>query len=279
MIKEAAKYYNLKELWNNLSRHPENRVFIAGGSDLTISLKKGSVKTDCLVDISDIKELSLIEDRDDHIFVGAGVKISEFKKNDLVKKYFPAMLEAIRYFASPSIRNTATLGGNLANSSPSADGVLALVASRAVAVLNYYNQRKNSDIKDIFLGPKKNSLKKDELIEGFLIPKWEHRALFFKSMARKIFGISKAGLCICLNQKNGFIKDISIAVSSVAPVVKRCFETESFLKDKKIDLSVIEFAMGIISDEVSPITDHRSTNDYRREIIKVFLKRALNSIR
>jgi xanthine dehydrogenase FAD-binding subunit len=275
MINEAVKYYSLNELWKNIKKLSPKRRYIAGGSDIVISHHYDDLNTDLLVDISDIKELNIVKETSDSVFIGAAVKISEFKKNNIIKRYIPALYECVDYYASPSVRNIATLGGNLVNSSPCADGVLALVASGAKVVRNLYGKQKISDIFDVIIGPKKTSLKRDELIEGFIVPKWEHRAVFLKMMPRKIFGISKAGLCVCANLKGNLFKDIRISASSVGPAVIDCKKTSRFLTDKEITKDIINKARDIISAEISPIDDHRSTADYRREITAVFLQRAI----
>jgi CO/xanthine dehydrogenase FAD-binding subunit len=278
MINEAVKYYSLNELWNGIKKLPEKRRYIAGGSDMVISHHYDDVDADALVDISDIKELRVIKESRNSVFIGAGVRISELAESSIIKKHIPALYKCVDFYASPSVRNIATLGGNLVNSSPCADGVLALVASGAMVMTNLYGRRKISEISDIVVGPKKTSLKTDELVEGFIVPEWEHEAAFFKMMPRKIFGISKAGLCVCADVKKYSFKKIRISVSSVGPVIINCHKTEGFLVGKKITDELVEQAKEIIRDEISPIDDHRSTADYRSEIIGVFLERAVKSL-
>ncbi|NLI10704.1 MAG: hypothetical protein GX447_08135 [Elusimicrobia bacterium] len=269
------KYYSLKELWSSLNKLNKSRKYLAGGTDLTISLSYGEEKTELWIDISDIKELSLIEDRKEFVFIGAGIKVSQLENNPIVKKWVPALAESVKYYASPSIRNTATLGGNYVNASPCADGVLALAASQASVVLNLKNRRRTLPLLSIIKGPKKIDLKKDEIAEGFLVPKIKHEAVFYKMMARKRFGISKAGLCICYRANNKKLEYVSIALSSVAPSIVKAPKTEEFLKNKKIDQNIVKKACEIIKSEISPIDDIRSQAEYRKEIISVFLQRAL----
>lgn len=278
MISEAVKYYSLDELWNNIKMLSPKRRYIAGGSDIVISHRYNDLNADLLVDISDIKELNIVKENFDSVFIGSAVKISEFQKNSIVKRYVPALYECVDMYASPSVRNIATLGGNLVNSSLCADGVLALVASGARVVRNLYGKRRLSDIFDVIIGPKKTSLKKDEIVEGFIVPKWEHKAVFFKMMPRKIFGISKAGLCVCANLKGNLFKDIRISASSVGPTVIDCKKTSKFLTDKEITDDIIDKAKDIISAEISPIDDHRSTAEYRKEITAVFLQKAIKKL-
>ncbi len=272
------KYYSLKELWKDLPKLDKSRKYLAGGTDLSISMAYGEDDSKVWVDISDIKELSVIEERGKEIFIGACVKISEFEKNPVIKKWAPALTESVKYYASPSIRNTATIGGNYANASPCADGVLAMAAMDAKVVLNLKGRRRILPLLSIVKGPKKIDLRKDELVEGFLIAKKKREALFFKMMARKRFGISKAGLCICYQKEKNALKEAAISLSSVAPSVIRAPKTENFLKNRIITPELIRQACEIIKNEISPIDDIRSQAYYRREIVSVFLERALGKI-
>ncbi|MEF3279497.1 MAG: FAD binding domain-containing protein [Elusimicrobiota bacterium] len=275
MILKVKKYYLLKDLFLNIKKLPSSRMYIAGGSDISVLIKNSNINAECLIDISDIKELNIIKKEGDSIFIGSAVKIAELEKNSLIKRFAPALYECVSYYASPSIRNIATLGGNLANASPCADGVLALMALRAKAVLNLYGKRRICKVDDILVRPKKTLLKKDELIEGFIVDKFFEKSVFIKTIGRKAFGIAKAGICVCLNLDGSIVKDINIAVSSVAPTVKSCIETSKFLTGKKLTQDLIISAMDIIKKEIAPIDDHRSEADYRKEITGVMLKRAL----
>lgn len=269
------KYYSLKDLWETLSSLDKSRRYLAGGTDL---LAYGEDNSRLWIDISDIKELSYIEERSKEIFIGACVKISQLEKNPLIKKWAPALSESVQYYACPSIRNLATIGGNYANASPCADGVLAMAAMDAKVILNLKGKRRVLPLLSIIKGPKKIDLKKDELVEGFLIAKKKREALFFKMMSRKRFGISKAGMCICYRRKKNVLKEVAISFSSVAPCVIRAAKTEKFLKNKIITSRLKSQLCETIKDEINPIDDIRSDADYRTDIVSVFLERALEKI-
>jgi len=272
------KYYTLKELWKNIDKLPSKRKYLAGGTDISISNNYGNENFECLIDISDILELNKIKENKKDIFIGSAVKISQLEENSLIKKHFPALIETIIYYASPSIRNMATLGGNYANASPCADGVCALAASRAKVILNLKNKKRILPVLTILKGPKLIDLKRDEIIEGFILPKWNHKALFYKMMPRKLFGISKASLCICYQMKDGILVDLTISLASVAPTIILAEKTAEFLRGKKISIENINKAIDIIKTEIKPIDDIRSNLEYRKEIISVFLKRGLSKI-
>lgn len=278
MPETIVKFYSLGELWKNLPNLPGSRKYVAGGTDMMPVFNRGAEKTGCWIDISDIRELKAVKENGKEVFIGAGVKISELESNPSVKKHVSSLIRCVPFFASPSLRNMATLGGNLANASPCADGVCALAASRARVLLNLKGRRRILPVLSVLKGPKKTSLKKDEIVEGFLVPKWTHKAVFFKLMPRRLFGISKASLCLCAQVRKGQLADLEIALASVAPVVRSSRKTGSFLKNKELNAGVLKKARELIKTEISPITDIRSEADYRREMTAVFLERALKSV-
>lgn len=276
-MRSALKVRSIEELWRKLKEIKGLVRYIAGGTDFTLTLKKDFSEF-VIVDISDVKELREIKVVDGFLFIGAGVKINEFATNSLVKKYAKALYRCVDYYASPSIRNMATVGGNVANASPCADGVLALCAMGAKAVLNLYGEKRIVWVEDIACDVKKTILREREIIEGFLIPLEEKKAEFFKIMPRKKFGIAKSAVCISAFEFGGFLYDVRVYCSSVGPKIIFAQKTSSYLESKKIDNNVINTAKEIIKTEIAPITDQRSTSDYRRHITSILLERAVVSL-
>ncbi len=278
MPEVIEKFYSLKELWKKLPKLPVDRKYLAGGTDLIVGYNLGISSNECYLDISDIRELNLVRENKKQVFIGAGVKLAELGKNSLIKRWVPALYDCVPHFASSSLRNMATLGGNLANASPSADGVCALAASRAWVLLNLYGKRESKPVLSVLKGPKKNALKKDQIIEGFIVPKKRHKAVFLKLISRAKFGIGKVGICVCADIEKKFVKDINVVLSSVAPTVFEAKKTSSILKYSYLTAKIVEKASETIRTEVSPISDIRSAQDYRREMCGVLLERALRYI-
>lgn len=276
-MRYAVKVKSLKDLWNNLKNIRERVVYIAGGTDVVLKINK-DFSNFVIVDISDVKEMNIIEKRGDSIFVGGAVKINDLIRSPLIKRYAQPLYKSADYYASYSIRNMATLGGNLANASPCADGVLALCALKAKAVLNLYGKRRSVDVEEVIIGVKKTILKEREIIEGFILPAEIKKTAYIKIMPRKTFGIAKAALCISAYSDNGFLYDVRVVCSSVGPRIIFARNVSDYLEGKKITDEVIERAKEIIKTEITPITDHRSTSDYRVHVTSVMLERAVHQI-
>ena len=273
-----VKPANLKELWKMLPGLPADRRYLAGGTDLVTADNAGAEHSECWIDISGLPELTGIKETAGSLFIGSGVKISEIERSAAARKWCPALAAAIPHFASPSLRNMATLGGNAANGSPCADGVCALVAEGAYALLALRGKKRRLPLKDLFLGPKRTALKKDEVILGFEIPKRRRAGAYFKLGPRAYFGISKAAVAVTAEISGGLIKKARVALGSVAPVPLYAARTSAWLLGKKLSAATIAGAADLVKAEASPITDTRSAADYRRDMCGVLLERALKSL-
>lgn len=273
-----VKPSNLKELWKILPGLPAARRYLAGGTDIVTADNAGAENSECWIDISDLPELGFIKETAGALFIGSGVKISGVQASKAAARCCPALAAAIPHFASPSLRNMATLGGNAANGSPCADGVCALVADGAYTLLALKGKKRRLLLKDLFLGPRKTALKKDELILGFEIPKRRHAGAYLKLGPRAYFGISKAAVAVTVELSGGVVKKARIALGSVAPVPLYAARTSAWLAGKELSAGVIAEAAAMVKTEASPITDTRSEADYRREMCGVLLERALKSL-
>lgn len=270
---------SLKEMWEEMPNLPESRKYMAGGTDVVTVENAGFPSAECWIDISDIPELAMVREEKDHVFIGAGVKLNDLEKYPFIKKYCPALLAAVHDFASPSLRNMATLGGNAGNASPCADGVCALVSLEAAIVLRKGNAERKMPLRDFFTGPKRTKLEKDELIYGFEIPKKENLlGQYFKLGPRAFFGISKVAVALSAAMDGNKVKYASVAIASVAPVPLYAAKTSEYLTGKELTEDTILKAADMARGEVSPITDARSEADYRRDMSGILLERALRSL-
>lgn len=271
---------SLPELWKIVSRIKDSFRYLAGGTDLVVLAKHG-IGTPCTwIDITKIKELKKIEEKSDFIFIGSLVTYAEIEESELIQKWAPALFSVPPEFASPPIRSLATIGGNCANASPAGDGLPALYVEEAKVVMKLKNLAREVPIEKFFLGPRKTCLKKNELIVGLKIPKKPYtKGTFLKIGPRKGLAIAKASLALSVRANgSGTIQDIKISLGAVGPTVIRASKTEALLQGQKMDEKLIKKAQELVQTEASPITDHRSTAEYRRAMCAVLLKRALKKV-
>ncbi len=273
---EIVQPKSLPELWRTLSKLRGPYRYLAGGTDLVVVAKHGVGVPCTWVDISAIKELKKIEDKKDCISVGALVTYAELSESDKIAKWAPSLFAVCPEFASPPIRSLATAGGNCANASPAGDGIPAYYAEGAQVVLKLKSAVRRVPIEKFFLGPRKTVLKKDELVYALELPKkkgWT--GAFYKVGPRKGLAIAKASMAVCAKITDGIIDDIRIALGAVGPTVLRAVKTETLLKGRAWSSDLSARAQETVQTECSPITDHRSTADYRRAMTGVMLKRVL----
>ncbi|NPA45492.1 MAG: xanthine dehydrogenase family protein subunit M [Chlorobi bacterium] len=270
---EYHKAKSIDEAVKLLSENPENSKIIAGGTDLTVHIKEDVIAPDVLIDIKAIPEFKEISFSNNVLSIGANVTFSEIEDNKIIENNFRVLWEAASTVASVGVRNRATLTGNICSAVPSLDSAPALFLYDAeVYVKNSDNERVIS-INDWFTGPKRTSLKKDEIVTKITLkfPK-EKTASCYKKLGRyKGEDLAQVGMGVLVSEN----KEYKVAVCAVGPVPKRATKTEEFLKGKEINDANIKEAQEILATEISPITDIRASKEYRTHIAKVMLEKGL----
>jgi len=245
--------------------------FLAGGTDIFPLLSDGLLEEEIFCDISLLTGLKKIEVRKNTIAIGALVTFAQIKESKVLAKYAPCLVQSACEMGSPQIRNMATLGGNVANGSPSGDAIPPLFVLRA----EIKTDRRKIPAEKFFTGPKKTVLKNNELITEIVIPKEKRFSAFLKMGPRKALAISKVSAAVSLKMQKGAVNEILIALGAVAPTVVRAYKTERFLSGKKITGQTIKKAAEMVRGEISPIDDFRSTGDYRRMVAGILVSRIL----
>ncbi|MEA2081741.1 MAG: FAD binding domain-containing protein [Elusimicrobiota bacterium] len=264
------KFIKIKSI-PELARIKEKCVFLAGGTDIYVALNDNMLSDAVICDISFLKGLDKIGMKAKTISAGALTNFDSIAKSSVIKKYANCLAEAAASVGSPQIRNRATIGGNVANGSPSGDAIPALYALRAVIKTNL----RSVPVDKFFTGPKRTVLKKNEIVTEILLPRENNISFFEKIGPRKALAISKVSVAVSLVISGGVIREVSIAFGAVGPTVIRAAGAEKFLKGKKLCDSVISRASEIASGEISPIDDFRSTAKYRRDTAGVIISRIL----
>ncbi|MCD6422790.1 MAG: xanthine dehydrogenase family protein subunit M [Elusimicrobia bacterium] len=261
---KISKLADLKKIKNPVK-------FLAGGTDIYPLLKDGFLENEFFCDISGIKELKETKIKKDVLEIGALVTFSDVIENPVFKKYANALYESALVMGSPQIRNRATLGGNIANASPSGDSIPPLFVLKAKIKTNL----RTVDIDRFFMGPKKTILKKNELITRIIIPKEQKESYFMKVGPRKALAISKVSVAMAFKMQKGVLKDVRVALGAVGPTVLRAKKTEDFLEGKHLSDRIIKKAGEIVSSEAMPIDDFRSLAVYRRKVAGSILEKIL----
>lgn len=269
-----------EEVLEILKEEKENSCLVAGCTIVLPNIRDKKIVSKVLVDISDIKELKGISEEQDKIYIGPLTTIAELVNSEFILKEGNVLHQAAEQFADPIVRNSATIGGNLVDASPAADMAVPLLALDAILKIESFEQKRDVQLKDFFIGPERTVLREDEMITGieFESSNINKNGCFIKLGLRKAMAITVASIAVNLEVKKNKITQVRIAMGSVAPIPIRLSATEEFLKDKEINNGLVEEAINKVREEVIPISDIRASEEYRRYVSGILFKRAFKKI-
>jgi len=248
---------------------------LAGGTDLMVVWNLGLLNGKVVVDLSRVGEWKKISVAKNAVRIGSLVTHSEIQRHAVIRARFPLLVQACSVVGAAQIQNRGTLGGNIANASPAGDTFPPLAVYEAVVHCVGPDGKRVLPIDMFFAGVKKTNLKPGELIEAIELPvpaTAPSRAAFRKVGTRAAQSISKtmfAGLLWL--KKDGTVADARLSFGSLAPTVKRLRSAERLLAGRRLDAATAAAAAAVLTDDVSPIDDIRSTRDYRLEVSRNLL--------
>jgi CO/xanthine dehydrogenase FAD-binding subunit len=270
---------NLPEALDLLSANQGWRP-IAGGTDLMVLFNAGKLPCRRLVSIREIRELREIKASEKHVLIGAAATYTEIRNHPILQSEFPLLCEAASWTGAVANQNRGTLGGNIANASPAADSSPMLLAYDAELELTSATGTRWLPYSAFHLGYKQMQLQADELITKIRLARTSEELVQYarKVGTRKAQAIAKVCFAAVAERRDGALRNVRIAVGSVAPVPLRCLETEKELEDHVLSAAVIAHAKQTISREIRPISDIRSTERYRAQVTANLLGEFLESV-
>jgi len=272
---------HLDEALALLAELPGARL-VAGGTDLMVNLKKRrEARPAALVSLRRISELGRIElSHTGRLRIGAAACLTDITAHAEVGAHYPALVEAIYVFGSLQIQNAATLGGNLCNASPGADAAPPLLVYGAQVELAGPSGPRCMPVHDFLRGPGQTALESGEVMTAVLLdrPPVESRSLFLRKSRVKM-DLATVSLALCLELEGDVCRSAQLAAGAVAPVPLRLEGAAAVLVGTSLDDDVLAQAADVARKEVRPITDLRSTADYRRTLVGVLLERGVRQLR
>jgi CO/xanthine dehydrogenase FAD-binding subunit len=258
-----------------------NAAFVAGGTDLFVQMRKGrQEEIDAVISLRNITALSEVV-VGDPVRIGASAPVSVIAGQQELRETYPALIEAINVLGSRQIRNVATLGGNLCNASPGADTAPPLLAYEAqVEILAPGGKTRSMPLCDFFLSPGKTTLGAGEILTAVLLPKPSATSRSgFMRRGRIKMDIATAIFSALIEMDGDRCTKARVAVGSVAPTPLRLSAVEKMLEGEVLSDDLIGRASAQAMVDIAPITDLRSTEEYRRDLIGVYCTRTLRSLR
>lgn len=252
----------------------------AGGTNLMVLFEAGLLAPGKYLDISRLKELKGIKNSKTQVTLGALTTYSQIRNHLILTKQFPILGLASREVGALAIQNRGTIGGNIANASPAADFPPGLLVYDAKIQLISTKGIRTLDYNRFHLGYKKTELRQDELVLSVsLKPEFQKYHHFWRKVGnRRAQAISKTMMAGIAKTTKKTIQDIRIAFGSVGPTAARCYHVESFLKGKAINTQNIQEAKQLLSKDIHPIDDIRSTGKYRLRVSQNVLEEFLCGI-
>jgi len=265
-----------------LARAGAGARLLAGGTDLLVELKSAGHAPAVVIDISRASDMRRIAMTEEGLAIGAAATHAEILDSPLIQKEAPAVAAASHSIGAAQTRSLATLGGNRVNCVPSADGGPVLVALEAQVTIAGPGARRRMALEEFFVGPRRTALRPDELLLDILIPKKSlgKPADFQKFGLRKGQALALASVAASFRSGGtpaAFIEP-RIALGAVAPTVMRAAQAEAYLEGRAISPEAMREAGRIAASESRPITDFRASAEYRRDLIAVLTRRALENV-
>jgi len=272
---EYLKPGTLKDAVKTLGRYGSRACVLAGGTDLVGLISDGVVAPEAVVDIKGIPGLDRVEFRDGTLSIGALVSFSDLRDAAVIAKKFPVLGEMAGWVASVGIRNRATVVGNLCSAVPCCDSGALLLAYDAVVHVTGPAGKRRVPLQQWFLGPRKTVLKRGEIATAVTVPLpgQKHAACFVKLRRYEGEDLAQASVTVLVLDGNKY----RISFGSVAPRPIRGEKIESLLDGRTLSDDLIQQAVELVPQEISPITDIRATREYRMHMVGVMLERGLRA--
>lgn len=279
-MRQHIKYFqphSVAEAVGLLRENSGKAGIINGGTDMMIDLRSGKFTGDCLVDISRIDELKGIKDNGDTISVGASVTIEELANSPILKEKLTALALTGVNFAGRQVRNSATIGGNVAHASPSGDTQTGLTVYDAIGVVVGPEGERQAPVCELFKGANKSALSDTDLLVRFILKPCKAKYQNFEKIGRrKELAISRASLAVLVDQDaDGAVNFARVSLGACKPTTGRMPVTEEFLLGKKLSMPVLREAARTMSAEMIAITGRRKSVLYKEPAIEGLLVRML----
>lgn len=252
---------------------------IAGGTDLLPRLRSGEVEAKVLIDLSGLSELKYIREDGGQVRIGALTTIAELYESPLLDGPLEIFKHVSGKFGGPQVRNMATVGGNIASSTSSADLIPVFMALDAKVVLSSVNGDRLVPVEKFVLDKRRTARRSNEIVKEvvFMRPPSRAWSAFDKVGRRKILFVALVSVATYLRMEDGKVAEARVALNRVkGKVPGRATRTESFLRGKELNDGVLEEASEVLASELQLTSDFRASAEYRLRVGKVLFKRLLN---
>ncbi|NLI48293.1 MAG: 2Fe-2S iron-sulfur cluster binding domain-containing protein [Acidobacteria bacterium] len=272
---------SLWELWRTLARvgDPARTRFIHGGTDVMVAVNIKRDFPEHLVDLSRIPELHVLLREGDVLRIGAGLTFTDLMESTLVADHLPVLARAAARIGSRQVRNRGTLGGNIANASPIADGAVALLGLDARLVLASAGGERTLPLEQFYKGYKDTDRQPGEIIRAVEVPLTECTHQYLKSSKRPAVDCASVSSLCSARLEDGRVAMCRLAFGGVAVYPALARQTAAFLAGRALDAETVRAAADLAAAEFQTIGDVRGSAAYRRALIRHHVIHHLESLR
>lgn len=280
---EVARPKTKAEVLQLLGQAGAEARVLAGGTDLLVELKQIREQPRLLVSLRRVGELRYLDrTADGGLRIGAGTTVRMLQRaaEDKLAATYRSLGDACRDFASLQIRNVATVLGNLAHASPSADLAPPLITFGATAVITGLGGEREIPLEAFFIGPRQTVLTPQEVLAEVRVPPLAPStgSSYQKLTVRELMGIAIVGVAATVRlDAAGRCVDARVALGAVAPVPRRAVSAEAVLRGQVLSDGVVAQAAWSAVGDSSPIDDVRASAEYRRLMVEELAGRALRA--
>ncbi len=279
MVLPPFEYYspaNLAEALDILDEKRGEVLPLAGGTDILVMMKEGTLKPRGLLSLKKIDELKQVKtNEDESIEIGAGMTVTGIERMGISREN-PAFGDLVWEMATRQVRNRATIGGNLCTAAACADFPPVLLVNKATVLLKSKNKERQVPLETFFTAPRKNLRRDNELLVSIRFKKINRGTAYIKFGVRKAVKISIVGIACALEVADGLVSDIRLASTAASPIPIVIEKVRDVVIGKPPVPETWECAAAVVEQTLSPISDLRGSADYRRRLGRVGTVRALD---
>lgn len=253
-------------------------TLLAGGTDLLVQIKEHVRQPDHVINIKKIPGMSGLDyDAQTGLRIGALTTTRTVETSPVVQQHYASLCRAVTDFASIQVRNRATVVGNVCRASPSADTLAPLIADGASVQIYGPAGYRQVPLDGFVTGPGQTALGSDELVTHLVIPPpAPHTGKVYIKHGRRIaMELATVGVAVSLTLDDKTCADIRIVLAAVSATPLRAHDAEALLRGKRLNAELIEAAAEAAMHQSRPISNIRGSADYRRQMVKVLTRRAI----
>lgn len=270
---------SIDEAISLMESHGERARYIAGGTDILVRIKEKKVMPDFLISLRHISDMAYIryEENEGILRIGSMTTHRMLEKSPLIRERYPILSDAVDDIGSVQIRNVATIGGNIVNAVPSADGAIPLITLGSEVRMRGPKGERSMDLVNFFIGPGQTLLEHGEIVLEFVIPRLSpHTGMaYYKHTRRAAMELPILGVAVFLSLEDDGItcSEVRIGLGVLAPTPMRAVNAERIMQGKKVDDGLLERAGKVAAEECKARDSVRGEAWYRRTMVEVLVKR------